>query len=299
MQVRSSRETLQTPTQLDTRFGAVAGLYVATLVSPALLFVAMQWLNLDSELVVLGLLGAVGMTLTAAVAWQVTCWGGLVAWFNSPWVAFLVTSVGILPMFAYAFQAFVYIAITVADLQAESTASFVGFIGFFLGFVACCLGGVLVPMARTRLVNATVDASEVDTEWTAGWPRQDRFKLVIGALVIVGVSYALAFWQLGLQGVTMAGATGTIPMVGIHSLASERTYRVTPVGLEQRREARWVESRQLRLWSQFDGFSVTDRAIILHRQLPHFDIRCSRRDLIDDDQDVIAALETHLDRRDS
>jgi hypothetical protein len=44
---------------------------------------------------------------------------------------------------------------------------------------------------------------------------------------------------------------------------------------------------------------VTDDAIVLHRPLPHADVRSRRYDLFKDDEAVIAGLEDHLDRQDS
>lgn len=301
MQVRSGRETLQTPERLDTRFGVVAGLYVAALLSPAVLFVVVRWLHLGSEPLVLGLLGAVGTVLTGVVAWRVTRYGNLVAWFDSTWLALLVPAVGILPVFAYLFQAFLYVAFALSELRTESAASLVGFAGFFLGIAASCLGSALVHMARARLVDEAVGDGDVEIEWTAGWPHRDRFKFGLGVLVVGSPLFALLVWQLGLWATSAVLALGPILVLCIYSVVSERTYRVTPAGLEQRREARFLDSRRLISWSQCEGFSVTDRAIVLHRRLPHLDVRCSRWDLSLDtnEADVIAALEAHIGRRDA
>lgn len=299
MQVRSTRGTLQTPERLDTRVGVVAGLYVAALLSPALVLVVVRWLDLGSGQLALGLLGAVGMVLTAVVAWQVTRRGGLVAWFNSTWVALLVPAVGLVPMLAYFVLMITHLALYVAELEAENAASLVGFTGFFLGIAAGCLGSVLVYMARARLVDATVDDGDVDVEWTAGWPRRARFKFAIGTLVVLGSLFGLAFQQLGWRATQTLFPGGIALALGINNLTSEHTYRVTPAGLEQRRGKRWFVSRQLTPWSQFEGFSVTEDAITLHRPLPHVDVRCSRWDVTIAEEDVVAALEAHLDRRDS
>lgn len=299
MQVRPDRDVLQTPDRLDARFGVVAGLYVAALLAPALLLVVVQRFRLSSELVALGLLGAVGMVCTAVVAWRVTRWGGVVAWFNSTWAALLVPAVGVIPVFGYFFYVILSIAFAVSELQPESAVSLVGFSGFLLGIVAACLGSALVYMARARLVNATVEDGDVRVEWTAGWPRRDGAKFAIGTLGVVGLLYGLTLWQLGWWGAQVFFPLSMILVFGIASLVSERTYRVSPAGLEQRRGTRWFVSPQLVPWSQLEGFSVTDDAIVLHRRLPHVDVRCSRRDLLTDEADVIAALEAHLDRRDS
>jgi len=297
MQIRPDRETLQTPERLDTRFGVVAGLYVAALIAPALLLVVVKRLQLGSESTAIGLLGAVVTVCTAVVAWQVTRRGGIVAWFNSTWTALLVPAVGIIPLFVYFWYVFLFIAFTVTDLQPESAANLIGFAGFLSGIAATCLGTALVQMARARIVDETVVDSDVRVEWTAGWPRRDRVRVAIGTLVAVGLPFGLAFWQWG-QIVFHALPLGIVLVFSIASLVDERTYRLTPAGLEQRRGTRWFVSRQLTPWSQFDGVSVTDDAVVLHRQLPYIDIRCSRQDLVTHEADVIAALEAHLDRRD-
>ncbi|WP_135303831.1 hypothetical protein [Haloarcula amylovorans] len=299
MGIRANPEPFQTPERLDVRFGTVAGLYVATLLSPALLFVGVQWLQLESGPFALGLLGAVGVVLTALVAWQVTRRGGVVAWFNSTWLAVLVPAVGVIPLFAYHFQALLYVAFSLTELQSESAANLVGVTGFCLGIVASVLGSVLVQMARARLVHATVDDGDVDTEWTAGWPPRDRLKLAAATLAVVVPLFGLAVWQLGGVGVMAFSSLCIVSIVALSSLAAKRTYRATPAGLEQRRAGRLFVSRHLVSWSQFEGFTVTDDAVVLHRPLPHFDVRCKRWDLMTNDEAVIAALAAHLDRRDS
>lgn len=299
MALRPKRDALQTPNRLDTRFGFVAGLYVATLVSPPLLLTIIVRFQLRNGPFVLGLLGMVGMVCTAIFARLVTHRGGLVAWLHSTWLAWLVPTAGIIPMFAYAVLVLRYIAFTVTDLRTESAVTLIGFAGFLLGIVALCLGSVVVIMARSRLVNATVGDSDVDIEWTTSWPRRDRFKCMIGTLFLFAPLVGLFLWQTNWWAIYIVSTLGLLLILSLQSVMSERTYRVSPVGLERRREGRWAVSRQLTPWSQFAGFSVTDDALILHRQLPHLDIRCSLRDSITDEADVVAVLETYLSRRDS
>ncbi len=297
MQVRSSRELLQTPEQLDRRFSLVAGLYVAALLSPAIVLIVVEWLEVISWPVALGSLGAVGAVLTAAVTWIVSRQGELVVCFDSAWVAVLIPAVGVLPMGLYAFRAFLFVAFAVSDLQAASAASLVGFIGFLLGLVATLLGSYLVVMARTRLANATVDDADSSVEWRAGWPQRARLKLMVATLAVIVPLGGLAVWQLGSRAMTTV-LPGVIGLVfALRSIVTERTYRATSAGLEQRRDGRWFVTRRLIPWSRFDGFSVTNDAIVLHRTVPYVDVRC-RRYLIDDEA-VVAALEDHLDRRDS
>jgi hypothetical protein len=89
------------------------------------------------------------------------------------------------------------------------------------------------------------------------------------------------------------------PLVVLTSILSERTYRATPAGVELRRGSRWFVNRHLLPWSRFQGFSVTGDAIVLHRAAPHIDVRCCRDDIGTDEDAVIAALEIHLQGRES
>jgi hypothetical protein len=301
MQVPSTRDALRTPDRLDARFGAVAGLYVAALLSPTAVFLAVRWLNLRSGPLALGLLGVVGATLAVVVGWQVTRRGELVAWLDSTWLSLLVPALGLVPMVAYSFDAFLFVAIAVAELETQRVASLVGFAGFWLGIIASCLGSALIQMARNRLASAAVDDGDVSVEWTAGWPRRDRLKLGIGVVVVLGPLFALVLWRFQWLGVNASLPLGMVLAVGLSSLAEERTYRVTPAGLETHRERVRFVSRRVVPWSQFEGFSVTDDAVVLHRPLPHVDVRCSRWGLgLDVEEDVVvAALADHLPRRDA
>jgi len=297
MYVRSGDTPLQTPEQLDGRFKLVSGLYAAALLSPAVVLLAVRWLGVTSWPVALGSLGAVGVVLTATVAWTVSRQNEFVAWFDSPWIAILVPAVGVLPMGVYFFHFFLFVGFAVTDLQADTAANLIGFVGFVAGIAATLLGEYLVLSARTQLANATVDDTDVAVEWTAGWPRRARLWFMIGTLAVIGLLAGVAFWRLGWRGVTTVIPFGPVLVIALRSVVSQRTYRATPVGVEQRRDGRWPGPRRLIPWSKVDGFSVTDDAIILHRALPHVDIRC-QRNLIDDEA-VVAALNTHLDRQDT
>lgn len=297
MQIRSRQERLKLPDRLDRSFGAVAGLYLATLLSPAILSGVVQLLDIDSYLVAAGLLCAIGAVITAGGSWLVTCQSSLLLWFDSSWRAALVPAVGILPLFAYAFQALLFVGISVTDLQPESAAHLVGFIGFTLGLGAICLGGGLVQMARNRLVAATVEHSAVTAEWAAGWPNRDRLKLALGSLVLLCLVAGVVFWRLGSwESVLFLQFVGALS-IGVRQVVSQRTYRVTPDGLELRRDRRLATSRRFVPWSEFEGFTATDDVVVLHRPFPHLSLRWSQWDLDLEETDVVTALEAHLDRR--
>jgi hypothetical protein len=245
MQVRATHESLQTPEQLDERFSLVAGLYVAALLTPAVVFSVVQWQGVTSWPVAVGSVVVIGGVLTVAVSWLVSHHGELVAWGDSIWVAVLLPIGGALPMAVYFFEFFLFVAFTVTDLQPDSAAHLVGAIGFLLGMLATLLGSYLVLMARTRLAAATVDGGAGAVEWTAGWPHRTLVTLMVGTLAVVGLLFGLAAWQLGWRVVTTVLPGGIVPVVLVRSLVTERTYRATPAGLEQRRENRWFAPRRL------------------------------------------------------
>lgn len=299
MQVRSSANHFQTPDRLDRWFGVVAGLYVATLVSPAILLLVVERLQLRSVPLVLGLLGVVGMTCSVLVSRQVTRRGGLVEWFNAPWMLVIVPATGVVPMVGYFVLVIRYIAFSVTELQADTAAGLVGVTGFVLGIVAGCLGGALVLMARTRLIDTTLQGGDVSVEWTAGWPTRARVAFGLG---MIGASIPLLgslYWALGIWATNAVLALGMLLVIGLYSVVAARTYRVTSAGLEQQWDGSPLDARRLTSWSQFEGFSLTDDAIVLHRPVPYVDVRCSRRDLVTDEAVVVAALDAHLDRRDA
>lgn len=295
-------EVLQTPGRLDTRLAAVAGLYVAALVSPALTLAVVESLQLASGLAALGLLGAVGAVVTVTVTRLVAPRSGLVAWLDSTWVGVLVPTVGILPVIGYTGYAFLWLAFFVSGLQAETAATLVGAVGFGFGLVACLLGSLLVTMGRNRLVAATVDTDEsgdVAAEWTAGWPRRARLGLLLVVFAVATPVVGLAVWRFGWQALMSLPALGVTTILVASVLAGERTYRVTPAGLEQRRETRFAVSRRLTPWSAFEGYTLTEDTLVVHRRSLGLDVRCSRWDVSIADSDVVTALDAHLDRRES
>lgn len=294
MHSRRTRTGLQSPESLDSRFGVVAGLYVAALLSPAVVLAVVESLDVQSGSLALGLLGTVGAVVTAVVAQYVTRLGGLISWSNSTAIEVLAPTVGIIPIVGYYFQAFVFVGLWAADLPADSAAPLIGFTGLLLGLFASGLGSALVLMARNRLAETNV--ATVEAEWSAGWPRRDRLLVALGAVAVLGVATGLAVWQFGWVGVNALTVGGAL-FAPFSGLVSERTYRVTPTGLEKRRETRIFVSRHLLQWKRFDGFSVTDDAVVLHRPLRP-DIRCSRLDIHTDEDRVIEALQQYLDRRD-
>jgi hypothetical protein len=72
----------------------------------------------------------------------------------------------------------------------------------------------------------------------------------------------------------------------------KRTYRAMTAGLELQAPAR----RHLYRWAWFDGYMITDEAIILHPRAPwRLPLFCALED-IDDPDAVAQALGRHLHR---
>jgi len=304
---------LRTPERLDLRFGLVAGGYVATLISPVILLAVVERSGLNDELLTIGLLGAVGVAITSIVGWRVTRWGGLLAWFSDSRVAWFLPSVGLFPIFAYHFSFIVYLGFYFGGLELQTTAPLVRFSGFFLGIFTICLGSLLVNMGRNRLTDTIVDDVDVKIEWTASWTRADQLKATVGALLIGSVTTVV----LGYLGWSMTGgpeiisleiaATVTAPLfltslVYAYDVSSRSTYRLSRAGLE-RNSGQLFSPTVFVPWSQFDGVTVSDSKVVLHRGRFHPDVRFSRQDLsvrfssqdhYNTDEEVIAALEVHL-----
>lgn len=290
-----NNEAIRTPDRLDYRIGVVAGLYVGALLTPAFVIALVYRFRLDDSLVTIGLLAVVGTAITAVVAWKVSRWGGVVGWFNSTWLAVLVPTFGILLAIAYLVQVILYIGYFLSDLQPETTASLVGFIGFALAIVASCLGGILTLMARTRMVRASIEDADVEVEWTAGWPLKDRMKYAVGVILFAMPFFGMSYWLLGWWGLSVVGFLLALLVVGLVGLVSESTYRVTPAGLEQRRRRGWVTASKIFPWAVFEDMTVTDDAIVLHRPTPHFDVLMARRDMALDEAEVLEALGSRLE----
>lgn len=287
--------------QVDLRFSLVAGSYLAALVAPTVVFVAVNRLQLRDTRLVVALLGLATIGTTAVVVWQVTRSGAVIVWLGDGHLRWLVPFVGLVPVVGYVFPMIEFFGHIATGIEAETATALVGFTGFVLGVVASCLGDILVHMARNRLADAAVNDNDVILKWTAGWTRADRIKAIAGGTILGAIFFVaillylgwlevlfepMAILQLFFLFIVLALVTNT--------MSAKRTYRVTPAGLERRLQ----KPRGTRLftpWSAFDGLTVTDTRVLLHRGPLQPDVRFSRRDLVDEDA-VIAALDDHLER---
>jgi hypothetical protein len=287
-------QPLQSPERPDVFFGLVAGLYVAALVSPAVVLAVGVLVSVDAGVLHVGLLASLTV-VTAGVAWGVGRWPGFAEWLGSSRLSWLLPVAGFGAMIAYAWPAFLFLATTIAGLPTGGAASAVGVTGFLLGVVAILLGSALRVMARNRLVDALVGDETARAEWQAGWPRRRRMWVQGDAavvMVLVVLVMLVSLWQGADWGFNVFAILGPMSAVLV-SLGTKRTYRVTSVGLERE----YPVARRLLTWDQFSGVEVSDDAIVLRRQFPRLDVRCAREDL-DDEEAVLAALAAYLDRLD-
>jgi len=283
MTASNRRAPLETPDRLGAIFSILAGAYVALLITPVLVLGMLNQFQLDNELLAIGILGSVGAVITAGVAWYVTHQGKTVLLLNRSGMNVLLPLAGLVPILAYWFSLIEYAAYRIVAPEAAPVESLIGVVGFLFGIVAVFLGEILVSMARNRVADRMVDESAIDLEWKAGWTRVNTLKWFFAITACYGVFAVgvIAFlgWTEDLFSTTTASiAVISLMMVGMvtRNMSEKRIYRITPAGLEQH-ESRW--SRLFTPWADINGFSVTDRTIVLHRNGFRPDIRFSRRDV--------------------
>ncbi|RQH00729.1 hypothetical protein [Natrarchaeobius oligotrophus] len=295
------REFLQKPERLDTSFRVIAGAYVAALITPTLLLSIVEQFRLSNELLVIGVFGAIGTTIAAGVAWQVAHLGKIVILLNRSWMSWLLPLIGIVPVFVYFSDVIRYPAYIIVNPEATTVESLIGFLGFIFGLATVCLGELLVSMARNRVANAMIDDKAIDIEWKAGWTWIDQFKLLSGMVVCTSFFVVMIIGYFGWVEATFSRAVivpvGMLLVVLIliaNNTSSKRTYRITSDGLEQRGS---VQSRLFTPWEDIDGFTVTNRTIVLHRKGLRPNIRFSRRDVRLDEQKIITKLQKYTKQR--
>lgn len=279
---------------IDLVYMLAAGLYIVALALPSVLLILVQWLPSEISLYAISL---IGLLFTTLMTWFLTQREELLNWLNSTWAAILVPILGLLPMIGHANLFFRYLAATVTELEQETAASLIGFIGFFSGLAAAFIGVVLIVAARIRFVNTSLNEDDVTIEWAAGWPRRLLYTVRLAAVCLFLALYGVvSVWSRNISPIEIIYA-GIVSTLVLSSLGATHTYRVTPFGLEQRRG--WIlRTRRQFSWESLDGFSVTGNAIVLHRQFPGIDIRCARSDIIMQELSIIEALEDRLERKD-
>lgn len=295
----TNSSSLLVPDTLNIQFGVLAGIYVAALIAPVLTLFAVEYFDLRSWILALGILGAVGVGLGSVVILLVTDNGNIAEWLNAGWLPWLLPLVGFVPIFAYHFSIIEVFAYLYIGPEAGTPASVVGATGFILGIVACWSGEFVVRTARNRVASFAVANEDVAVAWTAAWPRPHKIKAQIGVVLLcLAVASLVAIRYSTRTIVYTLPAVITFVLV-TKSAFADRVYRVTPSGLDHLRKGGIFDYRQFIPWSQIDGFTVTERSIVLHRQSLHPSIRFSRRDVRLNEEEVVDVLEEYLDRRNS
>ena len=265
----------------DSEYALVAGLYVAALVVPAAVATLARAVA-DAAGLYVGFLGVVA-GVAGLVGWAVLRTPGLAVGLGRHDAAWLLVA---LP-FGWLIGVF-----WAGSLGFEPPRILVPLAVIATGGGMCC-GLVLVAMSRTR--HAAAVAGTVETvEWEARWPRRWR-RVARGAVVasfaLIGVGLVAIFvfdheWGWGAYYFLLVGA----PLM---NLLNPRAFRATEAGLVVEHPLQ----RRFRPWSAFDGYELTDDALVVRsvaRWRPSH--RCDRTD-IEDLEAVVAALDGNLPRR--
>lgn len=282
MHERFRGHPLQSPDRPDTFFAFVAGLYAAVLLTPAAVLAFGMWVTSDGGLLYIGLLATI-TGLTAVLGWGISKWRGLPERLGASRLCWGLT---VLPLAA----AFGYLGLATAlDTPGDSAG---GAAGFALGIVGMFVGIGLVAMARNRYAAAVVDEDAVTCEWRAGWPTRQRRPVQYLALAAM-LGYAGGLGADILWGLDWAYTVGQLlflPAITLVNVGQERRYRTTPAGIERRYPA----IRNAYRWDEFEGYTVTGDALVLHwRAWWRLDIRCAWDD-IDEREAVEAAVAEYL-----
>lgn len=291
--------SLPVPDSLGPQFSVLAGSYVAALAAPAITLFVIGYFDLHNWVLSLGILVVVGVSLVFVVGQLVTDNDKMIRWLNTGWLPWLFPFGGFIPLFAYYFNFIEFFIYLYSGFNIWSANSIVGATGFLLGIIAGWLGELMIRTVRSQIASFAIENEDVTIEWTAAWPRDHKIKTqIVVVLPCLAVAILIARWY------SLWTAVYTLPVVftvllATKSALADRVYRVSPSGLEHLREGRIHCYKQFLPWSQIDGFTVTSRAIVLHRSSLRPDIRFSRRDLRLNEEEVISALEEYIDQRNS
>ncbi|RXK51627.1 hypothetical protein [Halorientalis pallida] len=275
---------LQSPDRPDTVFALVAGLYVALLVSPAVVFTATVAIPLGAGGLYIGLLATV-TALTAAVTVAVGRMPGIAERLGA---SRFVRGLGVV-----AGLCTIGYGVAAAGVDASGTDGAL-IAGIGLSVVGIVTGLALVAMSRTRYATAVVDGDAVRATWKAGWPQPLRTRVQVGGLICYVGGMALLWGGefVGLGRLSWLGGPAFVVGGAFLGLGQPRSYRLDPVGVER---SNYIH-RRLYEWDAFESFSVTEDAIVLRRAgwwQPDF--RCWR-DEIDDEDELLDALAESLPR---
>jgi hypothetical protein len=155
-------------------------------------------------------------------------------------------------------------------------------------------GGVLAVMADTRYTRAVTERVKIRATWRAPWPEEHRrLAKLAGAFVFVGAAAGFAAGAFFDQPLLRYGGQFVMPLgIVAATWGQPRTYRATSVGLETETPVR----RHLSPWARFDGYMITDRAVVVHPSAPWRLPLYLDRESLADTEAVTDALGVHLPR---
>jgi hypothetical protein len=266
-----------TPTQPDSFFRFVAGLYAALVCAPlAVAVLAGRGVSDDATLYV-----ALLTTLAVVTAFGSVCTRRLAGLpervGRSSWRWLLA----VLP-------AATMLTVLVAASAVGQAVPWTALLAFVFAGLAGVVGAGLGVMAGNRYVAALVDDRTPAATWRAGWPERARRRLTWVAMSLVGLS--VAGWTSGLLlpvpefVPNVSQILFALPVV-LLGFASEKDYEAYDEGLV----VDLPVARRLVPWSAFDDCERTADAIVLRRVSPwRVDVRFALADL--DDPEVLEAV---------
>lgn len=275
------------PNKLDTAFLFIAELYIIFLVSPSISLILVENFSILTSIVLFTFIISI---IILSVMWIFSQYEWIGDWLGSTWFAWILPATGAIPVFGFLGSFIRYVVTDVTKLSAEGVTNTISFAGFLLGITATVLGSALIYIARVRLVDSAL-GDQFFVEWEAGWPQREKTRIM---LVIVSILVVLAatreFWDFMTTSLIISIGISLIGV--IIGLASDRKYRATPEGLAQH----MFVFRRFIPWRQIEGFRVTEHTIILRQKSPNMDIRISRSDVIEKEDNIISVLEDQVER---
>lgn len=277
MSTRTELEVPQPDERPDPQYTFVAGLYIAALLTP-IAILALSTTTGNAGLLYVGFLGTITL-LTAAASWRLSQVPELavrLGQFNTLWLLIAIPFVPFVGVFAA----------PVTGIHLPTIAVPLAMLMMIMGLV---LGLPLVVMSRNRYTAAVLTDADEYAAWEARWPQRWR-RVAVGGMVLAMAGGAagviVQFWF----GIDWAGSLYWLlifwtPLAGA---ASPRTFRVSDAGLVIEQPLQ----RRLRPWSAFNGYKLTEEALLIQpRAWWRPTLRCDRTDIEDIDA-VVASLDT-------
>ncbi|QCS44795.1 hypothetical protein [Natrinema versiforme] len=282
------------PGQANTQFAVLAGCYVAALVAPTLTLWAVKYVQIRSRLLALGVMGVVAIVVGASTVSVAGDNEGLLSWLNTGWLSWLFPVAGILPVIAYHFSLIEVFATLFVEGASIPVTSLVASIAFVLGIVAAFVGEIALRAARNQIACSATRAEDLTIKWSAKWPRSHKLNiLVIVVLAGIGLLAVLAVTVAPVS-VVFTGPFVLVLVLVTRMFLSEREFELTLAGLSYARSGTLYTHRQFLPWSEIESFTLSDDAVILHREGLLPSIRFSRSDIRPDEEEILAALEEHV-----